>query len=160
MCAIIVFVLSVLLWAGLFASAAELPDPDLTPGVVRDDLTLEQICKTKWGRDARAVTAAMKKQVFTSYGIKCRPLFGKSRALQACGNFEIDHLVSRELGGKDDVRNLWPQKYKGPWNARLKDRTENRLHVEMCKGNITLEDAQDEIRTDWRKPYIRYFGQP
>jgi hypothetical protein len=42
---------------------------------------------------------------------------------------EIDHLISRELGGADEVANLWPQSYGGqPWNAVLKDKLENRLH--------------------------------
>jgi hypothetical protein len=50
--------------AGLPTYAADLPNPHLTPGVARTDLTLEQICTTKWGRDVRAVTAAMKRKVF------------------------------------------------------------------------------------------------
>jgi hypothetical protein len=36
------------------ALAADLPNANLTPGVARTDLTLEQICTTKWGRDVRA----------------------------------------------------------------------------------------------------------
>jgi hypothetical protein len=42
-------------------------------------LTLEEICATKWGEDRRAVTAAMKAQVFRSYGLSgnqdaaCKP---------------------------------------------------------------------------------------
>lgn len=145
------------------ASARDLtlPDPDLTPGVARSDIDQDNICKTKWGKDARHVTAAMKKQVFASYGLK-----GNGDASQGCRKdksgrrYEIDHLISRELGGQDDVNNLWPQCYSGADNATRKDRLENRLHKEVCAGNITLEDAQQEIRTDWRVPYRRYFGEP
>ena len=28
------------------------------------------------------------------------------------------------------------------------NRLENGLHVEVCKGNITLEDAQNQIKTN------------
>jgi hypothetical protein len=74
---------------------------------------------------------------------------------------EIDHLISRELGGADAIENLWPEPFgTQPWNAVRKDRLENRLHKDVCNGTITLEDAQREIRTDWRIPYARYFGQP
>lgn len=134
------------------AQAGNLPDPKLTPGVATS-ITQAKICATKWGKDARHVTPAMKKQAFTEYG------FTKLNKDPRCP-CEIDHLISRELGGADDVKNLWPQSYQGPWNAHMKDRVENRLHVEVCKGNITLQDAQHDISTDWTKTYEHYFGAP
>lgn len=130
-----------------------LPRSAITPGVTRKDLTLEKICKTKWGKDARAVTAGMKLAVFRAYG------YAKGNKDPRCP-CEIDHLVSRELGGADDVRNLWVQSYQGAWNARMKDRVENRLHVEMCAGRMTLIAAQTAIRSDWRVPYRKFFGEP
>ena len=71
---------------------------------------------------------------------------------------EIDHLIGRELGGADDVKNLWPESYGGaPWNAHFKDKLENRLHIEMCKKyTITLQEARD----DWRVAYKKYYGEP
>jgi hypothetical protein len=135
------------------AIAEPLPHTAITPGVVRNDLTVQQICTTKWGKDARAVTESMKRQVFNSYGY---PLGNKDPRCPC----EIDHLISRELGGADDVKNLWPQQYFGQWNAHQKDRVENRLHVELCKGTVTLKDAQHDIATDWTKVFVRYFGLP
>lgn len=132
-----------------------LPDPMLTPGVTTA-LTVEEICSRKWGKDARKVSSAMKRQVFASYGLSGN----LDRSCKGKRHFEVDHLISRELGGADDVSNLWPQCYSGRWNATLKDRLENRLHKEVCAGNIALEDAQDEIRNDWRVHYRRYFGEP
>lgn len=141
------------------ARAADLPNPALTPGAIVDGITIETICATKWGRDSRHVTPAMKRRVFAAYGLtgnddpSCIP--------DAHGrHFEIDHLISRELGGADDEANLWPQCYSGPWNAVMKDRVENRLHREVCAGNISLEQAWMEITTDWRVSYRRYFGVP
>jgi len=56
--------------------------------------------------------------------------------------YVIDHLVPLELGGSNDVRNLWPQ----PRNeARAKDRIEDELHETVCSGRIRLVDAQHRI---------------
>lgn len=146
------------LFLTLLVSAAVAQDARLTPGVARHDLTQKQVCTTKWGKDQRHVTAEMKRQVFESYGIACKPLTAKRGP--ACGGWEIDHSISRELGGADDVANLWPQPYAGAWNARMKDRLENRLHKEVCAGHLTLGAAQERIRSDWRGTYVEYFGAP
>lgn len=79
--------------------------------------------------------------------------------LPACNEFEIDHLISLELGGTNEITNLWPQSYlTTPWNAHLKDKLENRLHKLVCNGVITLDTAQKEIREDWTKAYEKYIG--
>jgi hypothetical protein len=141
------------------ANDLTLPDPALTPGVSRA-LSMETICKTKWGKDARHMTAAMKAQVFKAYGLSGNddPSCVADKSGRHC---EVDHLISRELGGADDVKNLWPEPYgASPWNAVLKDRVENRLHKEVCAKTISLAQARREIKSDWRVPYRRYFGEP
>lgn len=139
------------------ALAADLPNPDLTPGVVREGMTTEQVCATKWGQDARAVTLTMKRHVAAAYGF----------APDQCpsGKVEYDHLISRELAGADDERNLWPQCYEvdahnAEWGAHKKDRLENRLHREVCAGRLDLGEAQRAISTDWIGTYRQYFGEP
>ena len=102
----------------------------------------------------------MKQQVFEAYGLsgnddaRCVPDARGRRC-------EIDHLISRELGGADEVKNLWPQTYgTSPWNAALKDKLENRLHVELCAGRISLDTARAMLVNDWRKAYEKYYGKP
>jgi hypothetical protein len=137
--------------ASLFAADPIRPDLKLTPGVYRKSLTEDQICHIKWGLDKRHVTLAMKKKVFEEYGIP------SSRHSE----FEVDHLISRELGGADDVRNLWPESYiTQPWNARRKDRLENYLHKLLCGHQITLAEARKEIIHDWTVAYRKYYGEP
>jgi hypothetical protein len=148
-----------LLSSGAGSGDLILPDHDLTPGAATD-LTAKQICRTRWGKDQRHVTAKMKREVFAIYALTGNhdPACTRDKRGRRC---EIDHLISRELGGADVIENLWPQPYGGrPWNAVRKDRVENRLHKEVCAGRIALEDAQREIATDYRVPYIRYFGKP
>lgn len=101
----------------------------------------------------------MKQQVFDLYGFSG---YDDSRCVpsgrRTC---EIDHLVSRELGGADVKEILWPQAYgTSPWNASLKDKLENWLHKEMCAGSITLKEARDMLVNDWRKAYKKYYGSP
>ncbi len=108
------------------------PNPAHTPGLARP-LTRDQVCGTRWGRDRRHVTPAMRRQVFTAYGI----------AWRLHRSYEVDHLIPRELGGADDIANLWPQ----PWeDAHRKDHEENRLHQAVCAGAIALDAAQDRMR--------------
>jgi hypothetical protein len=64
---------------------------------------------------------------------------------------ELDHIVPLELGGADrDLKNLWLQPLRGPWNARCKDALAAALSKAVCKGDAKLADAQDDIRKDWR----------
>jgi len=68
---------------------------------------------------------------------------------------KVDHLISRELGGADAEDNLWPQPYTQHPGAHEKDWLENELHKGVCAGKITLKDAQDEIKGDWYKAYLK-----
>jgi hypothetical protein len=136
-------ILFFLLASTAFAADPIRPDPKLTPGVALSVQNEATVCTIKWGKDARHVTPAMKRQVFANYKIP----------YARHGEFEVDHLISRELGGADDVKNLWPQKWAGTWNAHMKDQLENRLHKMVCAGQLSLAQAQREIRADWIAAY-------
>jgi len=66
---------------------------------------------------------------------------------------EVDHLISLELGGSNDIANLWAEPYKPKPGAREKDKVENWLNKQVCSGAMTLTDAQRAIVTDWPKVY-------
>ena len=67
-------------------------------------------------------------------------------------------MISLELGGSNSIKNLWPQSFKTqPWNAHVKDALENRLHEEICSGQIEMTTAQHEIATDWIAAYKKHF---
>lgn len=134
-------------------------DASLTPGVTRA-LSTKQICSTSWGTDHRFVTEAMKLQVFHNYGLRDDRDSSKGCNLDQFGRrYEIDHLIPRSLAGADNVKNLWPQCYSGPWNATLKDRLELRLSRDFCLHKIPLLNAQNLFR-NWRQSYTNYFGAP
>jgi hypothetical protein len=140
----------------LAAYAADLPDPTLTPGRARV-VSKAEVCRRGSSRDARHVTAAMKREVFRRYGIPSGNHTGFCAGPHGC---EVDHLISLELGGANAVENLWPQPFDGKWNAHLKDKLENGLNKEICAGTITMKQAQEEIRTNWIEAYKNRFPEP
>ena len=124
-----------------------LPDAVLTPGATLA-VTVHDLCTPGYARRVRYVPIAVKRSVYVAYGV---PHPGK-------GDYEMDHLISLELGGSNAVRNLWPQSYRTtPWNARVKDALENELHRRVCSGRMDLATAQHDIAADWIASYQRTF---
>src|SRR5262249_5579822 len=120
-----------------------MPDPAKTPG---DTLavTKSDIFGPGYSKKVRDVPESVKRQVYASYGITSHQPH----------EYEVDHLISLELGGSNSIKNLWPQSYKTqPYNATVKDKLENRLHKLVCDGAIDLKTAQRAIATDWIAAY-------
>jgi hypothetical protein len=122
-----------------------LPEPSLTPGAVTA-LTAAELCNGV--RPSRLVTEPVRQQVLRAYRME----------QVSAAAYELDALVTPELGGSTDPANLWPQLYHSPvWNARVKDELEQLLPEMVCRQEITLAQAQQEIAADWIAAYKRYF---
>ncbi len=125
-----------------------LPDSTMTPGATLPVATGD-ICVSGYSQKVRNVPADVKRQVYAEYGI----------TNHQPGEYEVDHLISLELGGSNSLKNLWPQSYlTQPWNAHVKDKLENELHAEVCSGKVDLPTAQHEIATDWIAAYKKHFS--
>lgn len=123
-----------------------IPKNSLTPGETRQ-VTIDDVCGATQGDNARAVPVSLRQQVFREYGINdMRP-----------NAYEVDYLITPELGGSGTIRNLWPQPYSAVWNAHVKDELEDRLHGLVCAGQLDLATAQREISRDWISAYKKYF---
>lgn len=120
-----------------------LPDSQCTPGDVLKDVTSEQICQSGYAKSVRNVPESEKNQAYSEYGI----------ASHTAGQYEVDHLVSLELGGSNDISNLWPEPANPTPGFHEKDKVENYLHDQVCSGKISLQDAQIKIATDWMSVY-------
>jgi hypothetical protein len=162
-----------------FAQDHMLPDKRKTPGVpllsvpdqktatcltelmgdtvsVDDGISLTMICTPGYSKCIRNVPQATKKEVYDDYGDPDGNHNGFCDVNQGC---EIDHLISIELGGSNDKKNLWPQPYSGlAFNAHVKDRLENFYHAQVCTGEIALGTAQQEISGDWVAAYKNRIG--
>jgi hypothetical protein len=91
----------------------------------------------------RNVPTSEKNAVYAEYGI----------THHSAGQYEVDHLVSLELGGSNDISNLWPEAASPTPGFHQKDRVENYLHDQVCSGAVPLQQAQLEIATNWLTIY-------
>jgi len=123
---------------------AAYPNSTLTPGDVLVGVTAAQVCTPGYATGVRDVTTAEKAVVYSRYGVS--PVFGEH---------EVDHFIPLELGGSNVVTNLWPEPYVPVPGAHEKDRAEYYLHYQVCAGTMTLQQAQDAIRTDWYAVYLQ-----
>jgi hypothetical protein len=126
------------------------PDRRCSPGADYSKLTKPVICSTGFRTSTiRNVPESVKFAVEREYGMKPGH-YGSS--------LEIDHIVSLELGGSNDIANLFPEKLYAHPGYRVKDRLENRLHDLVCSRSITLRAAQQGIAADWEALYKRVYG--
>src|ERR1035437_7471041 len=130
--------------AGTCQIKGVLPDPSCTPGAIDPKITQDNIdqtiCKTGYTKTVRppvSYTNKLKRQQITDYGYTDKNL----------QDYEEDHLISLELGGNPtDPKNLWPEPGASP---NPKDKIENLCNEKVCSGQITLEQAQQEIAINW-----------
>ncbi len=78
----------------------------------------------------------MSRDVYREYGI----------AEQTTGEYEVDHLTPLEVGGSNDLANLWPEGAEPRPGFHEKDQVENYLHDQVCAGTVSLLEAQRAIR--------------
>jgi hypothetical protein len=124
------------------------PSRRLTPGATRQ-VNLRDVCSaTPNDGTAHVIPASVQRQVFREYGMDGAP----------SKDYEVDFLITPELGGSNDIRNLWPEPYYSTaWNAHVKDELEDRLHTMVCDGQLDLSTAQRDISADWIRAYKKYF---
>jgi hypothetical protein len=120
-----------------------MPDPSCTPGAIFQNVTVSQICTKGYSSSVRNVSITTKNDVYAEYGIYTH----------TTGQYEVDHLISLELGGSNDIANLWPEAANPTPGFHEKDLVENYLHAMVCAGKISLPTAQDEIAHNWLKVY-------
>jgi hypothetical protein len=87
----------------------------------------------------------MRNQVYVEYGRTEGP-----------GCCEVDHLIPLELGGSNDMKNLWPQPDDPRPGSPEKDQLENELHSQVCSGKMPLADAQKCITSNWAECWYKY----
>lgn len=134
------------------SGAGEMPDRQLTPGSADARVTQATIrttiCVPGYTATVRDVPLAERKAVFAAYHVD----------YSDHARYELDHLISLELGGDNTARNLWPEPYAGDDGARAKDAIETRLKKLVCAGTVTLSAARRAIATDWRAAARRWGG--
>jgi hypothetical protein len=131
------------------------PDPIRTPGAADPDITQdniqENICNPNWS------TKSIRPPVNYTNRLKLEQIREFADADTNPRDYEEDHLISLEIGGNPtEPRNLWPEPYETSipdGGARYKDKVESYLHRQVCGGELSLVQAQQEIANDWYHVY-------
>jgi len=126
------------------------PDRRCSPGAYSSALTRAVICSSSFRTASiRDVPESEKHAVEIEYGLAPRA-YGRT--------LEIDHIVSLELGGSNDVANLYPEKANAHPGYHVKDKLEDAAHKAVCAGTISLRSAQRQIASNWEKLFKLLFG--
>jgi hypothetical protein len=115
------------------------PSPSLTPGAVLST-EASKICVSGYSSTVRNVSAATKKQVYAEYGVSYP---------QATGAYEVDHFIPLEIGGSNDIKNLWLEPASPSPGFHQKDQFEDFEHDQVCSGKISVQEAQSRMVSDW-----------
>jgi hypothetical protein len=138
---------STLLHRALIIERGALPIAAFTPGL-GVPVSTDALCGGE-PRTIPDIPATLRLQVLRDYGMEHVP----------ATEYELDYLITPELGGVADRRNLWPEPYGlRSWNAHAKDVLENRLPRLVCRGEIDLATAQREIASNWIAAYKKYLA--
>jgi hypothetical protein len=128
------------------SAAASWPAPNdrLSPGAV-------VACTLPRPASERDVPAKEKAQVAAAYR------YTGPRGIAA---LEFDHRIPFALCGANSAANIWPEPYDGaPTSAFVhnrKDQLEAVIARMVRAGQLTLAQAQDVFRGDWRRAWCRY----
>jgi hypothetical protein len=126
-----------------------LPDRRCTPGAVLPNATTAEICVAGYSTSVRNVPYREKRAVYAEYRI----------TRHTRGQYEVDHLISLELGGSNVIANLWPETARPVPGFHQKDAVENYLHDQVCAGTMTLAAARRIIATNWLAEYRKLRGE-
>jgi hypothetical protein len=122
-----------------------LGDSKITSGVI---LTTDPkiVCSKNYSASVRDVSLELKKEIYRENGLSFP---------QPSGTVELDHIIPLELGGGNGIRNLQIE-MRDPRPGYLeKDKVENYLHKRVCSGSMNLEEAQNQIVTNWTAIYFK-----
>ena len=133
---------------GLFTATEEgaLPISSFTPGAAKF-LSRAEVCRGG-GEDTERIPASVRMEVLRNYRMVEVP----------ASQYELDYLITPDLGGTSAAENLWPERYSSrTWNAHVKDGLESLLPRLVCAGTLDLTTAQHDIAADWIAAYKKYF---
>ncbi len=126
------------------------PDRRCSSGAYYSKLTKAVLCSSGFRTSAiRNVPESEKFAVEREYGL-APGHYGRQ--------LEIDHIVPLELGGSNDIANLFPEKLNAHPGYKVKDKLENKAHQWVCTCRISLRSAQRQIARNWQVLYLRIFG--
>jgi len=119
-----------------------------TPGVLNPDVTQATlnttVCVPNWTKTIRPPASYTNK-------LKAKQLADARYTDKDMTHYEEDHFVPLSSGGNSTAEgNLWAQPRFGNNASADKDIVESGVHRDLCKGKLTLQQAQNIFLSDWR----------
>jgi len=134
-----------------FAQNIGLPDPRMTPGSIDPAVTQDNIHATVC---VKGYTERVRPDKDYTNRLKHEQLRQYHYQDVNPGNYEQDHLIPLNIGGNpSDPRNLWPQPRQGEWSADKKNDLEFVVYKMVCKGELSLQEAQQRVAHNWIQAY-------
>ena len=84
------------------------------------------------------ISKSLTREVFAKYGVNDTT------------QYRIDNLVPLELGGSQDIKNLWPQPITPIPGFNEKNKAEKKLYDLVCANKMPLKSAQYMISHNWK----------
>jgi len=140
------------------ASVIGVPNFKLTPGAIDPRVTQATISSTIC---VLGYTKTVRPPVNYTNSLKYRQLHSGYNVNGDLNmrDYEEDHLIPLEVGGNPtSEKNLFPQYFAATYGARLKDKFENRIHLLVCSGQISLKAGQAAFTPDWTVGYQKYMN--
>ncbi|MDQ2815947.1 MAG: hypothetical protein M3Z75_29925 [Actinomycetota bacterium] len=127
----------------LIHGGLSLPNPKLTPGAIR---TTDVISVCTREAHAPMMGGVVGTAVLSAYGYT---------SASAIHKHILDLLVPYNLGGAAVKSNLWPAATSGT-GFYQKVETDKILRQMVCRGQVTLSQAQQALKTNWYSAWLRY----
>ncbi len=137
---------------GMWAQSVQgLPDASITPGVTDPAVNAQNLHSTvcvkgytNKVRPDKRVTNRLKREQIRQYRYSdTNPQ-----------HYEQDHLIPLGIGGHPrDPRNMWPQPREGAWGADEKNDLDFVAYKLVCRGQLSLAEAQNRIAHNWIEAY-------
>ncbi len=116
-----------------------LPDAACTPGAIVPNATKDQVCAPGYAQSLGSLPQAVMDEAFSEYGVS------QPQPRQ----YQLDQLIPLELGGTNDIANVWPEPAEPRPGYHEKDQVEIFLVQQVCSGAMSLQEAQAQIASNW-----------
>lgn len=143
----------------LLSSSMSLADSGLldrtkTPGVLNPNVTQSNLQQTVC---VSGYTSTIRPSVRYTNKLKFKQLADGKYIDKDPTHYEEDHFIPLAIGGHPTAEgNLWAEPRFGQYNATDKDVVEYGVYRDLCKGKLTLAQAQNVFLTDWRLWLSKY----
>lgn len=146
-------------WPAPIKRLSNLPLLSATPGVRSPAVTQSNLHSTICSRNYVARITPSSTFLETVEKEELHGAYANDSRL-AASKYQENYLIPLQLGGSPTaIGNMWPMVRSYRWDAHRKHDVEHALNRLVCRGQLTLADAQRIIVTNWIVAYHLYVSK-